>query len=513
MKTQFTRRDFLKLASLFPLSIAAPSYLDSRITQQEHQNILIVVFDAFSASNISLHGYQRKTTPNLARLAERAVVYHNHYAGGNFTAPGTASLLTGTLPWKHRAFNHGGRVVDTYLNKNIFTAFENYYRLTYSHNPMADGLLRQFKNTVDDFVPRSKLFLNDDSFIPSTIFENDDDIATISWLRTLKSKEEGFSYSLFFSHILNAFEKYQAREVANLQPQFPIGMPRVFTDSYYMLENAIDWFGNTLNNLPKPFLSYLHFMPPHAPYRTHREFYGRFKNDGWTSIRKPLDLFSRDEDHGLERTLRKRVLYDEFILYADREFGRFFDFLESSGLLNNTWVILTSDHGEMFERGINGHTTPVLYEPVIRIPLMIFEPGLKSRLDVHTPTSAIDILPTLLHVTGNEPKSWIEGTVLPPYSSEYPDRDRKIYILEARKNEKYGPLTIGTTAIVKSNYKLMNFFGYEELGGEKRIELYDIKADPEEMTNLSNVKRETTSEMLHELKLKLSEVDEPYQKN
>ncbi len=66
--------------------------------------MVVIVFDAFSAYNISLYGYQRETTPNIARWAERAVVYHNHNAGGNFTIPGTASLLTGTYPWTHRAF-------------------------------------------------------------------------------------------------------------------------------------------------------------------------------------------------------------------------------------------------------------------------------------------------------------------------------------------------------------------------------------------------------------------------
>jgi hypothetical protein len=52
------------------------------------------------------------------------VVYHNHYAGGNYTTPGTASLLTGTLPWKHRAFQPGGNVDEAYVEKNIFSAFE-----------------------------------------------------------------------------------------------------------------------------------------------------------------------------------------------------------------------------------------------------------------------------------------------------------------------------------------------------------------------------------------------------
>jgi arylsulfatase A-like enzyme len=511
MKDQFTRRDFLKLAGLLPLWIAAPRLAGSSTHVQQAgkaQNVIIVVFDAFSACNISLYGYQRETTPNLARLAEKAIVYHNHYAGGNFTAPGTASLLTGTLPWTHRSFHHAGRVDEAFVKNNIFTAFESYYRLAYSHNPMANGLLGQFENNMDDFVPRGKLFLKDDTLIPS-LFKNDDDIATVSWLRALKG-EDRFSYSLFLSHLLFAFEKYQDRKIEDLRSQFPIGLPSIFTDNYYMLEDAIDWFGSALIDLPKPLISYLHFMPPHAPYRTHREFFGRFKDDGWLPPLKPFDLFSRDEDHDIARTLNKRLLYDEFILYVDREFGRFFDQLEGSGLLDDTWLILTSDHGEMFERGINGHTTPVLYEPVVRIPLLVFEPGRKMRTDVYEPTSAVDILPTLLHVTGQQPATWAEGNVLPPFSDS--QSDRNIYALEARKNEKYAPLKVATTTMRKGQYKLMYFSGYKELGsGEERIELYDLENDPEEMNDLYSSKRDTSIELISELKAKLTEVNEPYQ--
>ena len=100
MKSAINRRDFLKLAGLLPLSAAAPGFakLITRPQQAKGQNVIVVVFDAFSAYNISLYGYQRDTTPNLARLARRAIVYHNHLAGSNFTTSGTASLLTGTLP-------------------------------------------------------------------------------------------------------------------------------------------------------------------------------------------------------------------------------------------------------------------------------------------------------------------------------------------------------------------------------------------------------------------------------
>ena len=179
-------------------------------------------------------------------------------------------------------------------------------------------------------------------------------------------------------------------------------------------------------------------------------------------------------------------------------------------MLDNTWVVMTSDHGEMFERGISGHVTRVLYEPVVRIPLLIFEPGRKSRLDVHTPTSAVDVLPTLLHVTGGLSPDWTDGVVLPPFSDSALDGNRSVFVLEAKKNDRYAPLTTATVAMIKGNYKLMNFFGYEELGGEERIELYDLENDPEELNNLYSVKRETGKELLVELEAKLAEVNEPY---
>ena len=135
---------------------------------------------------------------------------------------------------------------------------------------------------------------------------------------------------------------------------------------------------NLLTVTPQPFMGYFHFWPPHAPYNTHKDFVGRFANDGLELPTKPLDLFGDDGPK-----TKNRTEYDEYILYVDREFGRFYDHLEENGFLENTWIVLTSDHGEMFERGIEGHRTPVLYEPVVRVPLLIFEPGRESRTDIY----------------------------------------------------------------------------------------------------------------------------------
>jgi arylsulfatase A-like enzyme len=510
MKKNFSRRDFLKLLGALPLSAIEPRFekIVSPIQQGgKSQNVIVVVFDTFSAYDISLYGYQRETTPNLARMAKGAIVYHNHHAGGNFTTPGTSSLLTGTLPWTHRAFAHNAGVADEFFNKNVFSAFQNSYRLTYTHNPWVTTILKQFRKHIDEYVKRNLLFLKNDYIIP-TLFEEDEDIAIVSWQRIMQRKDDGYAYSLFLSLLYENYDKQRDAKFDKLKRLYPRGIPALSADSYFLLETAIDWFCGKVNSLPQPFLSYLHFLPPHDPYSPYRDFVGRFKDDNLVPEPRPADPLQFFINDKFAKALSHRMKYDEYILYVDREFGRLFDYLTKSGMLDNTWLVLTSDHGEMFDRGVVGHQTPLLYEPLIHIPLMIFEPGRKTRLDVHSLTSAVDLLPTLLHVTGQPPADWAEGTVLPPYSS--PDNNRSAFALEARTNKKYAPITVATTALIKGQYKLIYFFGYDELADRERIELYDIKADPEEINELSGSKRETTNEMLNELKEKLAEKNKPY---
>lgn len=504
MEKKLSRRDFLKLAGLLPISMATPSVLGYMDAHQK-QNVIIIVFDAWSAHNVSIYGYDRETTPNLARLVERAVIYHNHYSSGNSTMPGTASILTGTYPWKHRGFGLDKKTVEgTFTDKNIFSSFESYYRLAYTHNPVANRILDQFYYSIEEHVPLKRLFLSGENFIES-LFNSDKDTASVSWVRAMKSKEEGFSYSLFLARIL---ENQREKLISDLRREYPVGIPHIEVDDYFLLEDAVGWLGNTLGHLPEPYLGYFHFLPPHRPYLTHRQFHGRFDNDAFIPVYKPEHVFTKEKSN--EFLIRKRIDYDEFILYVDREFGKLMEKLEQSGILENTWVILTSDHGEMFERGIIGHITNTLYQPVIRVPLVIFEPGRETRTDIYTNTSAVDLLPTLLHITGQRQVDWCEGRILPPYSPGRIDPKRPLYVVQARKNDQFKPIKNATIAMVEEPYKLKYYFGYDELGGDEQVELFDVVADPEEMNDLSSVKRETANDMLHKLKSKLTEVNEPY---
>jgi arylsulfatase A-like enzyme len=508
MKQPLSRREFLQLAAISSLSLAFPRFTLAPNASQippNGKNILIIVFDALSARNISLYGYLRETMPNLARLSERAIVYQNHYAGGPFTTPGTASLLTGTLPWTHRAIRHNGMVVEPLISRNIFNAFPGYYRIAYSHNPLVNTLLEQFTGDMDAYIPRDRLFLASDGLI-ERLYQDDEDIATVSWVRTIKRKEEGFSYSLFLSHL---YEYYRDRQIKNLKPLFPRGLPNISGDNYFLLEQSTDWLRTQLGSMPQPFLGYFHFLPPHFPYKTHRDFFGRFEKDGWEPPQKPEDPLTQRKSP--DNLLKWRTWYDEFILYVDREFGRLFSYLEESRLLENTWVVFTSDHGEMFERGISGHLTPVLHQPLVHIPLLIFEPGRKNGANVNTPTSAVDLLPTLLHASGQTIPDWIEGIVLPPFGSSSPDPGRSLYAVQAKESEPSAPLTQATLAHLRGRYKLMYFFGYERLGGNgERVELYDLESDPEELQNLYPVQKALGDGLLAELKAKLAEADQLY---
>ena len=152
MPQRLSRREFLKLSSLFLVSLRAPSLFAkprTLVQYSELQNILIVLFDTLSSSNISLLGYPRITTPNLERIADRAIVYHNHIAGGSWTYPGTASLLTGVYPWTHFAYRKGDPIISPYAENNLFSLFEDHYRIAYTHNPMAERILEQLASAMD----------------------------------------------------------------------------------------------------------------------------------------------------------------------------------------------------------------------------------------------------------------------------------------------------------------------------------------------------------------------------
>ena len=509
-----SRREFVKLLGAVSLSyIAAANHLKTGRggnprQSSEKPNVLMLVFDTLSARHMSLHGYPRATTPNLARFAERAFVYHNHYAAGNFTSPGTASLLTGVYPWQHRAVNLNGIVSQTYIDQNIFSLVNaSYHTAAYTHNPLAALFLNQFAEHIDQYHAMRELSLAGEVYSDRV---GKSQFPVAFWSETmLRGTDHFLPASLLVSTLEKGIQNLRVRGIeSSLRAKYPRGIPYNYKGMHLLLEDAMDWIRGQVLAYPQPYLAYYHLWPPHDPYLPSADYIDIF-NDGMKWPEKAENFFSLHEPGATINQSRQQ--YDEYLAYVDFEFGRLVGMLERGGALDNTMLVVTSDHGELFERGIEGHRTPVLYDPVVHVPLLIFEPGRESRTDVYANTSAADLLPTLLHVTAQKPADWTEGVVLPPFAPDETVKDRSVFVVQAEKSEQFGPLTIATLVIRKGDYKLMYFYGYEELGtGGERIELYNIKDDPDELNNLYDTEKEMGQDLLNDLKVKLKEMNAPY---
>lgn len=501
------RRSFLKLAGTTTSAILLPrlaSQLGSSLKQggAVPPNIVILLFDAMSARNLSLYGYPRATAPNLERFAERAIVYHSHSAGGNYTVPGTTSLLTGTYPWTHRAINFGGQVIPRVFENNIFHILgKDYHRLAFGQNAWAQFILNQFTADIDTFLPSGTFGKLDYSL--SRYFPKDRNMAARA-LDDFVFKMEREPASIVFGPLQRAL---YFRDSSRLKSDgYPKGIPQnVSYPLYFRLEDIFAGLASLFQSPTSPFFTYLHLLPPHAPYRATDRFYKKFL-DNWSPVKKPMHRLGDGLSNLTLKTARRS--YDEYIASLDWEFGKLMDVMENAGIFENSYVVITSDHGEMFERGEKAHTGVLLYDPIVHIPLMISTPGQRTRRDVYAPTHAVDVLPTLLQLAGKPIPSLCEGRLLPGLGGEE-DMERSMYVVEAKSNPAHRPLKKATLAMQKGNYKLIYYTGYEP---EDAFELYDLDADIEELTDLYPEQPRIAKLMREELFESLLAADKPYMK-
>ena len=505
--TNISRRSFLKLVGAAAPTILFPaitSWAGENLNQKDvsKPNVIILLLDAMSARNLSVYGYHRQTSPNFERFADHATVYHSHNSGGNYTIPGTASLLTGTYPWTNRALNYSGGVRPGLVENNIFRAFgDDYHRLAYPQSMMANFIVSQFQADIDDLLSAETFGKLD--FLLNDHFPKDQNLA-LRALDDFMFKMDNEPSSLVLGPI--HWSLYY-RDSARLSAKgYPRGLPHNVTyPLYFNLEDLFNGVASLIPTLPEPFFTYLHLYPPHAPYRPSSRFDSKFI-DGWWPNAKPVHRFS---EHSSESKITSaRRSYDEYIASLDWEFGKLLDSWEAAGVFENSYVIITSDHGEIFERGETRHTTPLLFDPLVHIPLLISAPGQKTRRDVYAPTNAVDILPTLMHLTGKTIPARTEGKPLPGLGG-VEDFERSTFTIEAKTNPALAPLKKATVAMKKGSYKLIYYTGYE---AEDSFELYDLEADIEELRDLYPAKPAIAGKMREELLENLLAADKPYLK-
>jgi arylsulfatase A-like enzyme len=508
MTHSLSRRDFLRLVATLSLVPAVPalSRLAKVLSQSEPRpNVIIILFDALSARHLSLYGYPRQTSPNLERFARIATVYRQHHSAANYTTPSTASLFTGTYPFTHRVFGINGMVAPLVCPHNLLNTLQPVYtEAALVQNMYADLIVYQLHEHLQAHFGSTEFTLAGKT-IYDHVFPRDAVYGSKSYDQFLFDPKEKPG-SLFSSLPLDFYRQIRKRSVQEAWSEaYPQGLP--FLDwaiAHFTLEQVIDGAQGILADLPAPFFGYLHFMPPHSPYRPRKEFIGLY-NDGWEPKKKKAHPLSEKKPQARLNELRQQ--YDEFVAHLDAEFGRLLDYLAASGLLDSSYVIFTADHGELFERGETGHVTPLLYEEITHIPLLIHAPGQSSPQDILALTSNVDVFPTLAALNGLPVPDTQAGYPLPGLGLPLPPSDRPAWIVEAKSNPAHAPLTKASMALIRWPYKFISYWGYD---GEDIEEFYDLEDDPEEIENLID-SHPLAGEFRAEMEAKRREVDAPYQ--
>jgi arylsulfatase A-like enzyme len=220
------------------------------------------------------------------------------------------------------------------------------------------------------------------------------------------------------------------------------------------------------------FAMFVHLFEPHGEYVEHEGY--------------PITL-------GHTEGLKQK--YDYEIAFMDGWLGKIFDELDHDGLAANTMVVIVSDHGEAFGvHSIAGEQLfyhgQSLYDELIHVPVMIRMPGVKAR-QVDDVTQVMDVAPTIVDVLGaTPPKAW-KGRSLAPIlrGDALPPRPAFAQLLRAPDWDHEGSSMISADGAYHLFYRQ----------SDRRYELYDLRADPEEKHDLWDEKPDVGKAMQKQL--------------
>ena len=290
-------------------------------------NVLLIVLDTVRADHLSLYGYRRRTSPNLDALAADSLVFDRARANATYSLASHASLFTGLLPSRH-----GARPIP---------------RSWFERHPTLNLAAQHFR--VRNDVPTLAQDLKTLGYSTAGISANDVYLAPWTGL------QRGFDAFEAKARRRYRFFPLSAPFVARILPRLGVSPGQVLRGHVAGSRHHRRRRSAGCRPHPTPFFLFLNYFDAHAPYDPPGG--GPFRGDG----------IGRDGDV---------ADYDGEIAFLDAHLGRLFQFMRDRGLLERTLVIVTADHGEYFgEHGLGGGHPPVLYEPVLSVPLIVRLPG------------------------------------------------------------------------------------------------------------------------------------------
>ena len=410
-------------------------------------NAIMIVTDAVRPDHLSAYGYQENTTPNLASIRQRGTIFNNAFCCSVSTDPSLTSIMTGLHPSGTGIHNHGNRVTAEEIRLTNDLMYLSELLGTFGYTTIAvDFIDRWHKKGYQQYiadVPTPKAF-------------------------KLRNKLASFVHG-----VSPPRKTFNADAITNLACA-------------------------EIESQTEPFFLFLHFWDAHAPYsappRDVKKFL-RSRPPNSLHVDAVLDavhdeawkLFLQKWLRGVNGLEFVVASYDAAIAYIDYNIGRIVKTLDANGLMDTTLLVVTSDHGEsLTEHGIffDHHG---LYDPTIRVPLLLVPPedaGLPTNLTLDDLVQHVDIFPTVLDLLDVDPTSChCDGSSLLPLLFHEGSGRSCIFVEEA--------YTERNVAVRTNRYKYIRAVTSAEAvcrycgrvhGGEE--ELYDLRVDPLEETNV-----------------------------
>jgi arylsulfatase A-like enzyme len=416
----------------------------------------------------------------LSALASQASVFEHFYANGNFTTAAVASLLTGQRPWTHRVFVIPGTPREHDANASLLAQFRQngYYTMAVSTNTWA--------------APPKH----------SAMPHLDRHLASWPWGQACPHDIDGFLYQ-WVSPQTGAITQNISFWRAARQLVLELALDRGWCppSGHFDPGMSLQQGQALLTQAPtqQPRLLWVHLTPPHDPYAPPPPYVGRF--DTGPQARQMTNSSPIYHYLGREEALRQRARlegrYDEAIRYVDDHLGRFLDGLKAQGRFDSALIVVSADHGESFDNDYGGHGGPELYEDVIHIPLLIKAPGQQVGRRITTPAEQVDLLPTLLAMTGLPPPVRpVEGRSLLPLLQGKGSL-RPIFSMTMEKQNPQSVLRSGTVAMVEWPWKLTALMGDSDprTPAPRRDRLYQLDVDPQEKVDVATQRPEVVSRM------------------
>ncbi len=410
--------------------------------------IILLVLDTLRKDHLSLYGYFRPTSPFLEKLGESSWVFEQAFSSSPWTIPSHASFFTGLLPSRLNCHYEHFPLAEKFETLAEKLKKQGYFTLGWSNNPLLNypsGLLQGF----DRFVEAHPLEL--------------------------------YSGELVFSWILK------------LKPDYTRDSGAKYTN-----QKLARWLAH-LSKKKKPFFLFVNYMETHLPYPTHPLAYQFFVNPETARKNYPQPDWDKyncwgEKNPRLKKTVEK--WYDGAIFYLDHQLAELYQKLEQNQLLDNTILIILSDHGESFgEHNWWGHGA-TLYNTELAVPLLIHFPEKLTSRRIQIPISLSE-LPELISQLLQE-KSEQEILARLKEQEIYAEIFKPVIYLEriSRTCPGYESdwLNRREKALIQYPYKLI-------LNSRGEVKLFNFLTDPEEKNDLSRIKPELKQELLSRLQL------------